>query len=355
MIDYRIDSHKIDLHPERVAAWLDGQRVFPIYAEISPAGACSHRCGFCAQADIGYVQRYLDADLLIERLLEMKRLGLKSCMAGGAGEPTLHPRLGEVIVAANAAGLDFALTTNAVAMTERFSYQALSSLRWIKASVNGGTPRVYTAVHKARDRDWDRVWNNLATAIAIRRELGATTTIGVQCVVLPENADTVLELVRLARSLDLDYCTLKPYSAKPTTPTPYDGLSYEPYASLFQEAERESTDTFSVIARRSASQYVTSPERGYDRCLSTGNFWCYLEADWNLYSCSAYINNPRFCLGNLKERTFEDVWMSGKAREHTQWVNEEMDCSTCRRGCRMDPSNRFLWRLTHRDDHDGFI
>ena len=48
MDKYRIDSHKLIYHVDRVHAWQQGENVYPIYMEISPAGTCNHRCTFCA-------------------------------------------------------------------------------------------------------------------------------------------------------------------------------------------------------------------------------------------------------------------------------------------------------------------
>ena len=38
--------------------------------EVSPAGACNHRCTFCALDYVGYRNRFLEADLLGARLDE---------------------------------------------------------------------------------------------------------------------------------------------------------------------------------------------------------------------------------------------------------------------------------------------
>ena len=48
-MDYlRIDSHKLNYHPARIAEWLDAgkdwekiKKVYPIYVEASPSGACN--------------------------------------------------------------------------------------------------------------------------------------------------------------------------------------------------------------------------------------------------------------------------------------------------------------------------
>ena len=48
MVDYRIDSHKLIYHPERVADWMAGNNIYPICMEISPSSSCNHRCQICA-------------------------------------------------------------------------------------------------------------------------------------------------------------------------------------------------------------------------------------------------------------------------------------------------------------------
>ena len=48
MIDkYKIDDHKLMFHIKRVNDWQEGKNIYPIYAEVSPSGACNHRCTFC--------------------------------------------------------------------------------------------------------------------------------------------------------------------------------------------------------------------------------------------------------------------------------------------------------------------
>ena len=87
---YKIDSHKLMYHVPKVNDWLDKKTIYPIYMEVSPAGACNHRCTFCALDFMEYQKRYLDASVFKERLIEMGQLGVKSIMYAGEGEPFLH-------------------------------------------------------------------------------------------------------------------------------------------------------------------------------------------------------------------------------------------------------------------------
>src|SRR2546426_11057213 len=168
---YRIDSHKLMYHPDRIAQWQaagdeweKAKSVYPLYVEIAPAGACNHRCTFCAVDYIGYKVRSLDKDLLITRVAEMAERGVRSIMYAGEGEPLLHKHIGEIIVQTQKVGIDAALTTNAVALNEKLVHEALSSVTWIKASVNAGTLEADTTRSQTMADDFDRLFRNAAKA-----------------------------------------------------------------------------------------------------------------------------------------------------------------------------------------------
>lgn len=63
-MNYDIDSHKLMYHPHTVSQWLDGVNVYPIYVEVSPSGACNHRCSFCALDFMGYEKVFLKKGIL---------------------------------------------------------------------------------------------------------------------------------------------------------------------------------------------------------------------------------------------------------------------------------------------------
>lgn len=363
---YQIDSHKLMYHPDRIAQWQaagddweKAKSVYPLYVEIAPAGACNHRCTFCAVDYIGYKVRSLDKDLLIRRVTEMAERGVKSIMYAGEGEPLLHRHIGEIIVQTQKAGIDVALTTNAVALNEHLIHEALGSLTWIKASVNAGTRETYSKVHQTKADDFDRVFRNLAKAVEVKHANRYTCTIGIQMVLLPENQHEAVALATKAKDIGVDYVVIKPYSqhlmSQATMEKGYKDFDYSGIFPMEQELLALEESRFKVIFRRRAMEKLLDGDRHYTVCQATPFFWAYVMATGEVYGCSAYLEDPRFCYGNLNEQSFAEIWEGEARRRSFHHVRDELNISECRKNCRMDEVNRYLWDLQHPPAHVNFI
>ena len=343
-------------HVPRVNDWLAGKAVYPVYVEISPAGACNHRCTFCAVDYIGYQTRYLDRDKLKHCLSDMAEHGVKSVMYAGEGEPLLYKHLPEIIVHTKQVGIDVSITTNAVALTEKFAREALGSIAWIKASVNGGTPETYAKIHRTKEVDFDRAFGNMARVVQIKKEMGYKTTLGIQSLLLPENADEMVTLAQRAKSIGLDYLVVKPYSQHLMSEThQYEGVNYEDYEPLDRELQNISGDGFNVVFRKHTMHKLQEENRYYTVCQATPFFWAYIMASGDVYGCSAYLEDDRFRYGNIHEQSFSEIWEGEKRMRNIDYVQHELDISECRKNCRMDEVNRYLWDIKHPSPHVNFI
>ncbi len=398
--EFRIDSHKLMLHPQRVGQWLESRDdwerakdVFPVYIEVSPVGFCNHACTFCG---VDYMldrpdKTTLEPELLKSVITDMAQHGVRSLMFAGAGEPLIYKKLAAIIRHADDVGIDTSITTNGVLMSEEFCREAFRAkrLRWIKVSINGGTAPVYEALHQARPGDFEKVLANLATAVKVRQELGCGPTLGAQMVALPEvektdhrfpgvtkkypaNFDTAVDLARAAKACGIDYLVIKPYSQHLMSEKTkaYEHVHYQQPAWA-AAAQQEATDKFKVIVRYQTMAHWESADRGYDFCRATPHFWAYLEADGNVWGCSAYLgrNDPvtgevfgddRFCYGNVKTESFSDIWRGEKRHANWEYLRKSpheggLDISECRKNCRMHSVNLYLHELANPGPHDTFI
>lgn len=343
-------------HVNRVNDFLDGKAIYPIYVEITPSGACNHRCTFCAVDYIGYKVRFLDTGMIKERVSEMAEKGVKSIMYAGEGEPLLHKQIGEIINHTKKAGIDVALTTNATALTEKLSEEALGSVTWLKASINAGTAETYGKIHRTNPQHFDQALRNLAKAAEIRAKKGWKVTLGAQMVLLPENQNEATHLAQRAKDAGLDYVVIKPYSQHHfSITTQYNGIRYDSREELKAKLMEYNTDKFEVVFRTHTMEKLTDTERHYDVCQATPYFWAYVMGDGDVYGCSAYLQDDRFNYGNLYKNTFAEIWEGEKRMKSIEYVKKELNIDECRKNCRMDEINRYLWEVKNPSEHVNFI
>jgi cyclic pyranopterin phosphate synthase len=288
---------------------------------------------------IGYKSIRLNALLLGERLSEMAWLGLKSVMFAGEGEPLLHTNINRIVEDSALSGLDVSFTTNGVLLDK---LELLDRCSWVKVSLNAGSAETYSKVHGTKAADFNRVLANLKNAAKRKGKC----TLGAQMVLLPENAHEIETLANLCSDAGLDYLVIKPYSQHKFS------LTHEYEDKSPEYSGPKEVNGMPVIYR---TESMSTKQIPYDKCQATPYMWAYLMANGDLYSCSAYLLDDRFNLGNLNKQTFKEVWEGEKRRANWQYVRETLNIHECRVNCRMDKSNRYLNDLVNGVEHQNFI
>ena len=331
--EIRIDSHKLMFHPARVAQWQaadtweKAKEVFPIYIEVSPVGACNHRCTFCAVDYIGYKSVMLEAGRLCDTILDMSSLGVKSVMFAGEGEPLLHKDIDRINVFASAY-LDTSFTTNGVLLNK---LESLDKCTWLRVSLNGGTAKTYATIHRTKEKDFETVWTNIREAVKRK----GNCLLGVQTLLLPEVVNEIQTLYDRCDEAGVDYLTVKPYSQHKSSLThQYEGA--RPLPPVVKERNCK------FIFREQTYENQTPNEK----CHATPNFWAYIMASGDVYSCSAYLLNERFRLGNVENQSFSEIWQGARREANWHYVREKLDIHECRVNCRMARVNEYLEELT---------
>ncbi|MDD5465386.1 MAG: radical SAM protein [Candidatus Omnitrophica bacterium] len=355
MDKYKIDSHKLMYHVERVGDWIKGKPIYPVYMEISPAGSCNHRCVYCALDFMEYQPRFLDTSIFKQRLREMGKLGVKSIMYAGEGEPFLHKDIADIIATTKKSGIDVAVTSNAVLFSEKISTATLPYLTWVKVSINAARPVTYAKIHRTKPEDFHKVIKNMAYAAKLRRKKGYPCTLGMQAILLPDNYSEIELLAKQAKSIGMDYLVVKPYSQHPLSKTDkFKDIKYNKYFDLASKLNKINSENFNVVFRVHTMQKWDKAERNYKHCLALP-FWAYIDAGGNVWACSMYLTKNKFCLGNIYKNSFKEIWESKKRDNLVRWAAKGLNTAKCRVNCRMDEVNRYLWDLTHPSAHVNFI
>lgn len=348
----RMDSHKLIYHPETVARWLKGENIYPIEVEISPSGACNHRCVFCAVDYIGYKPHFLEKTIIMRDISHMSEKGLKSVICSGEGEPLLNQNMPDIANGIKSLGVDVAMSTNGVLFTKEKVRECLGAFTWVRYSIASMEQKSYNRIQRGKEDDLEKVKINLSEAVRLKRNKGLKTTLGVQCLLLPDNKDFVLAMAQELRQIGVDYFTVKPYSQHLHSQNSFD-VNYVEMLELEKELQAYVTGEFSIYFRADTMKKMHH-DKCYRQCLGLP-FMTHIDAQGNVWACVAHIGTKEYCYGNINEQTFEEIWKGKQRQEAVRKINELNINKVCREACRLDEINKYLDELKHPGEHVNFI
>ena len=356
MENYRIDSHKLMFHPQRVAEWQEGRVVYPINAEVGLSGACNHRCIFCAVDYTGYKPQFLTKEILHERFGEMYSKGLKSVLFAGTGEPLLNTNASDIINDTKDLGIDVALSTNGVLFDKNIARECMKSISWIRFSISAGTEDTYKKIHRGNEGDLERVFQNIYDAAQLKKKNNWNTVLGVQIVMIPENQEEVLVLAQKVKELGADQFSVKIFCCHPLSHNElnqFDRLSYYDCAEeIGQQLNQLSDENFRAVFRSNLASKIKM-ERGYNECYAMP-FHMNIDAGGDVWPCCTLVGMEDMCFGNIYQNTFEEIWLGCKRESVVQRI-KEMNLSMCNPECKLDEMNRYLHELKYPNAHINFI
>lgn len=348
----RMDSHKLIYHPDVVARWMQGENIYPIEIEISPSGACNHRCVFCAVDYIGYQPKFLDKDIILRDIAQMSRKGLKSVICSGEGEPLLNKDMPDLANKIKACGVNVAMSTNGVLFTKDKLDECIQAFTWIRFSIASMEEKSYDQIQRGTQGDLERVKTNLLDAVRIKRDKNLKTTLGVQCLLLPENMTQLSDMAKQLSEIGVDYLTVKPYSQHLHSENTFQ-IDYDIMLELEQDIKQYVTEDFSVYFRANAMKKMHQ-KKCYSECYGLP-FMTHIDAMGNVWPCVAHIGTEKFCYGNIYNQTFEEIW-EGTRRQHIIQKLKALDINmVCREACRLDEINKYLNELKNPGEHVNFI
>lgn len=339
----RLSFEKILYFPEYLDMLVQSKEAFPVHLQLGPVNYCNHDCTFCYAARSmfdaqGVARTTIDVERMMKIVEEMRGFGLRSATLIGSGEPTLHPRIDEIIAGLGSLGLDVGMFSNGSCVTEKIARAIVDHMTFVRFSLTGASSAVHDIVHA--NGDFDRVVANIKKIVSMRT--GKFPTLGSQFILASYSAPDVIEGARLAKSLGLDYYEVKPCFVAPGKSHQLENtLPAAEARELMLEAKSFEDEHFKVYAKVDQMEGVFGglDDRSYDDCPGHKTN-AVLEADFKLYFCSNHKTED-FCMGDLTEQSFEDVWRGARRRE----IIKALNVHECEPRCRMDPVNRIVQEI----------
>lgn len=294
---------------------------YPVGLQLEPTNDCQLSCPYCPRENNVKINNsvYMEWEKY-ERLLQEIGKYLTTIAFWQWGEPTLHPRLNDMIKFANDYGIISFLSTNGQIDSDKFDFEGLvdSGLSMIIISMDGLSQGAYSSFRESGESE--KVKSFLENIVRAKKETGNDRLIvNVRAIATRDNEDELGYIMDHARQAGADLFTVKSISLY------YDENPEHPVLP-----EKKGLRSFQYQGQKEAGRYKNMP----NNCCKP---WAYptLRSDGSLLLCEC-DHSMKYILGNVfEEKNFKAVWKSKKAKNLRSKFNKngEIDLSFCK-NCR---------------------
>ena len=306
-----LDGTKIAWHQERVEAWERGERIAPVTIDMALTRACNYGCHFCYAMLQENDRSVINQPIIYEFLEDCAEIGVKGISLVSDGESTISPVFVDTVTRGSELGLSMATGTNGFVLTRRRLEEVLPHLTYLRINISAGEKERYAEIMGVKEKWFDRVCQNIADMVEIKRRDNLKVTIGLQMVLMPEYSDQVLPLARLGKKLRPDYLIIKHCSDDEDGTLGVDYSGYEKIYDTLRQAESLSDDEYKVVVKW--SKIKANGERSYQRCYGAP-FMLQMSGSGLVAPCGMLFNEryKKFHIGNICETRFRDIWASDR-------------------------------------------
>ena len=306
-----LDGTKLGWHLERVRAWERGERVAPITIDMALTRACNYACSFCYAMLQENDRQVITSDVMYRFLEDCAEIGVRGISLVSDGESTLSPDFVPSVQRGHQLGLSMASGTNAFIFNRRKLEEILPYLTYLRVNFGAGTRERYAQIMGVKPEWFDRVCQNIRDMMDIKRRDNLPVTIGMQMVLMPQDADQILPFARLGKKLRPDYAVIKHCSDDEDRSLGVDYSAYEQLYDLLREAEALSDEQYEVVVKW--SKIEAKGTRSYQRCYGPP-FILQISGSGLIAPCGMLFNDryKKFHIGNIVEQRFKDIWESDR-------------------------------------------
>ena len=333
----------------------ENKRVAPIYIRIKPTNYCNHKCYYCSYADSALglrdsvqKQDQISWEKMQEIISDMKDMGVKAVTFSGGGEPLVYPHIVETMQQVLDAGIDLSIITNGQLLKEERA-KVLAKAKWVRVSFDAAKAETYAKIRQLPLNAFDEVCSNIQEFAAIKAD---NCELGINFVINHENADQVYDMAALVKQLGANHIK---YTARITKDLfeYHEPFKKEAISKIHLAQENLEGDGFKVINKYEGDfDSAMVFHRCYEKCY-INHIFTVIAADSKVYFChdKAYVSSG--VVGDIKERSFKQLWYSDAVKERYQQFDPGIEC--CHH-CVYDDRNELLNTFYALDrNHINFI
>jgi len=338
-----LDGTKIGWHLDRIQAWERGERIAPITIDMALTRACNYACGFCYAMLQENDREVITTDVMYDFLEDCADMGVKGISLVSDGESTLSPAFIPTIQRGHELGISMASGTNGFIFTRNKLEQILPHLTYLRINFSAGTRERYAEIMGVKPEWYDRVVQNIRDMVEIKKRDNLPVTIGMQMVLMPQDADQILPFAELGKELRPDYAVIKHCSDDEHGALGVDYSKYSELYDLLHQAEELSDESYKAVVKW--SKIETEGKRSYQRCYGPP-FMIQISGSGLIAPCGMLFNEryKKFHMGNIVEQRFGEIIQSDRYWEVMNYLaspnfNAQTMCGTL---CLQHKVNEYL-------------
>jgi len=306
-----LDGTKISWHQERIREWEKGEIIAPLTIDMALTRACNYGCHFC-YARLQENDRFDIKKEHIDNFLEdCQEMGVKAISLVSDGESTLSPIYEHTIIRGSELGISMAVATHGFNTRYEALERILPHLTYLRVNISAGEPKRYGEIMGVSEKHFNQVIQNIRDMVEIKKKNNLKVTIGMQMVLMPEDADQVIPLAKLGKEIRPDYLVVKHTSDSEDGKLGVDYSKYAELTHILEEAESYSDETYQVTVKW--SKINAEGKRTYKQCYGAP-FQLQISGSGLVAPCGMLFNErySRFHIGNITQQRFKDIVKSDK-------------------------------------------
>lgn len=352
--------HGIFHHLDTLEEWKQSKRFPPLYVEVSATNLCNQKCFYCYVEHLGYKNLSIPEELLVKIFHDMGVAGVKCCELQGTGEPLLNKGVPDAIVAGKKTGMDICLVTNGTLLTKDILEKVEPCLSFLRVSALAHNPKFYARLHGCPEEHFHSVIKALEEAVKIRDRDNLDIVIIATFIVFDFSTPYIADTARLLKDIGIN--AFKPCPSVVMGHNEHHNWErdsfHQKHKDSFAEAKSLEDENFKVFLNERYLDYfmnVSTPPRTYTKCYGV-EFETHIDADAKIYPCQRCWRDERYCLGDLKEKSFGEIWSSKEWRDTLDRFYEEIKTDKCEKFCCKQHSiNGYLYEMANPPRHVNVI
>lgn len=296
---------------DRIKQILNGKIPYPRTAIIYPVYGCNYDCCGCEYSSLNSKPIMLDFRRFISLLDELGDVGVEGIEFCGGGEPTLYPKLKDIISYGKTKGFSFGILTNGT-MSEDLAEFLAKNLRYIRITMNAGSKEVYLQFQKPKIKNaWDVVCDRINIINSSRRAYNPTLVFGMKVLIARNNIHDLENMVEFSIKMGFDNLQIK--------------LLKQDKESLTDQEEKSLEVKIRELRKRYNFKILYNGRNLIQRRCILTPLQTTIDARGDVFLCCYFsYRQEQHKIGNIYENKFQYIWGSEEHINKIKNINPEL-------------------------------